>query len=387
MPPIYSNTPGGGIRSGAGIHRGAGLRGFGAGVLPPLTDGYYFFDPQSLTAGTVTAWDGSLPDSVNDLGLLAEQLTGGAQPTTDGTSVLFNSNAKHFDIPSTTQAGWQIVGTSLGTFAYKVDSDAITELNLLGNLGGTAYRQVGDLYGIILLPDTATAAQVEAARQLLISRGAADGVTGTSLNSFWRERRDIVEFGLVDTSNANNLTGAWAYCTSLTSFPLIDTSNADRFSSAFNNCTSLTSFPLIDTSNASDFSYTFYNCTALTSFPQIDITNASNLKYAWLNCTSLESFPAGMFDNWNPTSIVDGVFNLTWENCRSLNPQSVENILVSIATSGKYATTSGASGGTALADSEIDIDYDGTGLTSATNTAITTLKSRGWGIRINGVLQ
>jgi hypothetical protein len=65
----------------------------------------------------------------------------------------------------------------------------------------------------------------------------------------------------------------------------------------------------------------------------------------------------------------------------------VENILVSIDASGKYATTTGASGGTALGDAVIDIDYNGDPLSAATNTAITSLKTKGWGISLNGALQ
>jgi hypothetical protein len=65
----------------------------------------------------------------------------------------------------------------------------------------------------------------------------------------------------------------------------------------------------------------------------------------------------------------------------------VENILVSLDTSGVYGTTSGASGGTQLADNVIDIDYDGTTLSSATSTAITSLKSKNWAISINSVIQ
>ena len=325
-------------------------------------DGYYFFDPQSLTAGTVTEWDGGLPDSVNDLGLLAEQLTRGAQPTTDGTSVLFDSNAEHLNIPSTSQAGWQIVGTSLGTFAYKVDSDAITELNLLGNLGGTAYRQVGDLYGIILLPDTATAAQVEAARQLLISRGAATTTTD-SISEFWRQRSDIVEFNGFDAAGLDNLAGTWRQCQDLRSVGTIDTSSA-RY-----------------------FSVTFGYCDSLESFSFTDLSKGETFKLCWVFCQSLADFPPNLFDNWNPTTINDEVFDRTWRGCSSLTSQSVENILVSIATSGKWATTSGASGGTALTKPNIDIDYNGTGLTAATSAAITTLKSKGWSIFINEVLQ
>jgi hypothetical protein len=80
-------------------------------------------------------------------------------------------------------------------------------------------------------------------------------------------------------------------------------------------------------------------------------------------------------------------FNQTWLGCTSLTAQSVENILTSLDTSGVYGTDTGASGGTQLSDNTIDIDYDGTTLSSATSTAITNLKSKNWAISINSVIQ
>jgi len=38
-----------------------------------------------------------------------------------------------------------------------------------------------------------------------------------------------------------------------------------------------------------------------------------------------------------------------------------------------------------LADAGIDIDYDGTTLSAATNTAVASLKSKGWSIIVNNV--
>jgi hypothetical protein len=94
-----------------------------------------------------------------------------------------------------------------------------------------------------------------------------------------------------------------------------------------------------------------------------------------------------VFTNWNPPSITSGVFDLTWDGCTSLTAQSVENILTSIDSTGHYATTNKLSGGPALADAGIDIDFDGSGLTAATTAAITSLKSKGWSIFINSVEQ
>jgi hypothetical protein len=489
--------------------------------------GYYFYNPQDLSSGAVASWNGRIVGSDNgDTDKFATQGTANDQPVGDGYVVTFADNTDHLDIPSTTQVGWQIVGTSLGTFAYRVNNNAVTELNLLGNLGSASYRQAGDLYGAILLPESATGADIQKARKLLIDRGAADGVTGSSLNSFWYGRGDIVEFRsvdtasvtnfsyawrtcnsltsfplidtssgttfnqtwfactsltsfpLIDTSSGTNFTQTWRDCNSLTSFPLIDTSSGANFTQTWYNCTSLTSFPLIDTSSGTIFNNTWQNCTSLTSFPLIDTSSGTIFNNAWQNCTSLTSFPlidtssgtnftsawlssgltsfstplptatilssafrycsslsnlnlaeiplvthidtafqsnsitsfntklpkveyayaawyscaaltdfsADVFANWNPSSISSGVFNGTWKFC-SLTAQSVENILTSIDASGHFATTNKLAGGTPLGDAGIDIDYNGDPLTAATTAAITSLKSKGWGIFINNVEQ
>jgi hypothetical protein len=119
----------------------------------------------------------------------------------------------------------------------------------------------------------------------------------------------------------------------------------------------------------------------------INTSQGKIFAYAWYNCSSLTSFPSGFFDSWSPASVTTGVFNSTWDGCTSLTAQSVENILTSLDTSGVYGTNTGASGGIQMADNTIDIDYDGTTLSSATSTAITSLKSKNWAISINSVIQ
>ena len=231
--------------------------------------GYYFFDPQvfpnASPAAFVSYWNGNIVGSDNTLNSAVTQTVAIDQPTRDGFKIGFTSNTDHLDIPSTTQAGWQVVGTSLGTFAYKVNANAVTELNLLGNAGGV--RIVGDLYGIILLPETANGKQIEAARKLLIDRGAADGTTETNLYAYWYNRADMVEFKHVNTSSGTNFNLVWHGCTSLTSFPAIDMSSGASFVSAWKNCSALTSFLAIDARNGTTFTSAWQSCTALTSFP------------------------------------------------------------------------------------------------------------------------
>ena len=380
--------------------------------------GYYFFDAQKAPAVPITSgsssWNGRIVGSDNgDTNRYLTQSTSNDSPVGDGFKVTFADNSDHLDIPSTTQAGWQIVGTSLGTFAYRVDSDAVTELNLLGNLGTAAYRRTGDLYGIILLPDSASSVDIESARKLLIDRGSLDGSLSASYFAAWIGRNDIVEFNSVDLSSATSVESAWQSCGSLTTFPALNLSSATNVAYAWFLDSSLNNFGAIDARNASIFLNTWRGCTALTSFPagaklgteanNVNFTDAwrssgltsfstplptgADVRSAWRNNTSLTDFSTDVFNNWNPTSIASGVFNNTWVGNPALTAQSVENILVSIDASGKYATTNGASGGTALADAGIDIDYNtATGsLSAATNSAVTSLKSKGWSIIVNNV--
>ena len=451
------------------------------------TDGYYFYDAQKAPVGAISsgssAWSGRIVGSDNgdSASIESTQSTANDQPVSDGYVVTFADNSDHLDIPSTTQAGWQICGTSLGTFVYRINgTTAVTELNLLGNLGHASYRKTGQSYGMILLPESATGADIESARRLLIDRGAADGTTTGSIFANWYDRDDIVEFKHINTSsvtyaevawwgcgnlesfpalnlnNCGNLVAAWQFCSSLSDFGAIDASNTINFSNAWQGTSALTSFPAgaklgTEANNvnfdsawrssgltsfstplptASNVSSAWFGCTSLESFTSslptattvsfawynsslssfngqlplattviqtwsfcgfltsfdTPLPSASNLNQAWRNCTSLSDFSADVFANWNPSSIVSGVFNTTWANC-PLTAQSVENILVSIDASGKYATSTGASGGSALADAGIDIDYNtATGsLSAATNSAVTSLKSKGWSIIVNNV--
>ncbi|BAQ94261.1 hypothetical protein HOQ53_gp14 [uncultured phage_MedDCM-OCT-S45-C18] len=448
--------------------------------------GYYFYDAQKAPVGAISSgsssWNGRIVGSDNgDTDRYLTQGTSNDAPVGDGFKVTFADNTDHLEIPQVTQAGWQVVGTSLGTFAYRVNNTAVNEINLLGNLGSVSYRKDGDLYGVMLLPESASSADIEAAKRLLIDRGAAESYTGSNLYAAWHQRADLVEFksismphvqnlgytwssnslvsfpamefpsaqgiiatwfnntsmsdfGVISAPNCNNFSYAWQNCSALSSFPsgaklgtaasnvsftsawqssgltsfstpLPTATNVNQawyqcasltsFSSelqtvtsanyAWSGCTSLTSFdtplPL-----ATQMLLTWYNCPSLTSFSS-ELPSAANVNQGWLNCTSLSDFSADVFANWNPSSISSGVFNNAWDGCTSLTAQSVENILTSIAASGKFATSTGASGGTALGDAAIDIDYNvATGsLSAATNAAVTSLKAKGWSIIVNNV--
>ena len=453
--------------------------------------GHYFFDGAKSPVGSIvsgsSSWNGRIVGSDNgDADKYATQATSSDQPVSDGYKVTFADNTDFLTIPSTTQAGWQIVGTSLGTFAYRVNANAVTELNLLGNLGNAAYRQVGQSYGMILLPETATGADVEETRQALIARGAADGATSSSLYLYWIYRSDIVEFKSVEMSNATNISYAWYGCSNLSNFGAIQAPLCVNFLSAWQNCSALTSFPSgaqlgtaatnvnfqmafyasgltqipagLDLSKGNTFTQTFRNCSSLTTIGSgvllgtastgvsfastfqnsglteipagLDLSKGDyfqssfydctalttigsgvlfgtastgvNFNYTWKNCTNLVTLPADFnlsagtnFRNafQSCTSLVDfpaGVFDTmgvpasncfahTWTGCTALSTTSVENILTSIDTSGQSSPAGGGN--------YIIITYNvSTGaLSAATNTAVTSLKSKGWSIIVNNV--
>ena len=303
--------------------------------------GYYFFDPQIFPivspAAFVSFWGGNIVGSDNTLNASVSQSTVNDQPTRDGYTVTFNDNADHLVVASPLsggQAGYQIVGTSLGTFAYRVDSDAVTELNLLGNAG--TVRSIGDLYGIILLPASATGKDIEDARKLLIDRGAADSVSASSVQQFWQSRNDIVEFKQVDTSSVTSFREGWRFCASLEIFPPLQAPNCTNFLNAWEGNSSLNSFGAIDASSGTTFTNAWKSCSALTSFPAGAKlgTSASNVNFtsAW-QASGLTSFPdidlskGNVFTNaWRETSLTSFSTPLptarnliqSWYNCNSL---------------------------------------------------------------------
>lgn len=263
--------------------------------------------------------------------------------------------------------GTIVVATDEGTYSAGISLNAATTYDLYAQGVNTAHFGFMDTpVGYAIFPSTLSDSEIAQAEATFVAAGAAPRSDFGSVTDFFR---------------------GWRNCGTLTSFPLIDTSSATSLREAWQSCSSLTAFPLIDTSLVEDFRVGWRSCTSLTSFPSIDTSSGTTFNSTWRLCTSLTSFPANFFDSWSPTSLSSGVFDLTWDGCASLTATSVENILTSLDTSGVYGTNTGASGGTQLADHTIDIDYDGTTLSSATTTAITNLKTKDWAISINSVIQ
>jgi len=353
----------------------------------------------------------------------ATQITSSEQSVakipTDGSQPYLLMDIVDDEYEFTTDAavnGTIVVATLEGTYSANISLSASTQYDLQARgVASTTNRGfLKNVIGYLITPTQLSDAETTNIEAYFVNKGAAARSAFGSVTSFsstWRDCSSLISFPLLDTSSGADFQEAWRGCTSLASFPLIDTSSGTSFSSswrecaslasfplidtslggnffsAWRDCTSLTTFPLIDTSSGTSFSGTWRDCSSLTSFPLLDTSSGTNFGSTWNGCSSLTSFPANFFDNWSPASVSSGVFNLTWDGCGSLTNTSVENILTSLDTSGIYGTDTGLSSGTQLADHTIDIDYDGTTLSSATTTAIANLKNKDWAININNVIQ
>ena len=317
---------------------------------------------------TPNASDGEMIVALDNLGTGPDptQTTATLQPLMnlagEFAHIDFDAVDDHFDwtpdAPITD--GVLIVATKNGTYSGTIDLSAAAELSAMGFTTNHAIVDE-DFVGAFVGPSTITAAQKAKVIAEFVKQGAVESFSGvTSFSSRFRAS-PIKSFDFVDSSNVTNFSTCWLQ----------------------NN---LTSFPLIDTSSGTTFNSTWYG-NDFASFPLIDTSSGTTFKTTWRACSALVDFPENFFDEWSPGSVANECFDRTWSLTPSLSATSVENILVSIDFSGIHGTNTGLSGGTPLADAVIDIEYDGTALTAATTTAIASLKTKSWGITINGVLQ
>ena len=112
--------------------------------------------------------------------------------------------------------------------------------------------------------------------------------------------------------------------------------------------------------NVTNFSNSWRDCSSLTSFPLIDTSSGGFFINCWRGCSSLTSFPSNAFDT-NTSANYLNAFTAT-----DLTTQSIDNILVSL-------DTSGVSNGTFT-------QSDGQAPSSTGQTAITNLVNKGWTI-------
>jgi len=267
-------------------------------------------------------------------------------------------------VPTGGFEGTMVLATDQGTASYGVTIPA--GAYDIGGRGGQ-YFPGNAIVGQFIRDGALSAGDAAATEAYFVANGATAGYGSvTDFSGYWREWSEITSFPLIDTSAGTNFYQAWYKCDSLTSFPLIDTSAGTNFDRAWFECSSLTSFPLIDTSAGTTFKFTWWGCSSLTSFPLIDTSAGTNFRVAWYDCSSLTSFPANAFDN-----IKGGNFGDAFTNT-ALTQTSIDNILVSLVTSG-------ISAGTPVFDQS-----GGSAPSAAGEAAIDTLRSRGWTVTVTG---
>ena len=263
------------------------------------------------------------------------------------------------DIPVGGWVGSMVLATDQGTASYGVNIPA-GDYEIGGDyFPGNSINNVLIREGVV---GNTELAQTEAA--FVRSGAKASYVDVVDFKSYWRNMEELTSFPLVDTSSGTNFAAAWNNCSSLSSFPLINTGSGTDFTSAWNRCSGLTSFPLVDTSSGTNFFAAWYICSSLTSFPLIDISSGTSFSNTWFGCSSLTSFPTNFFDNCLSTNFTNCFLNT------NLSQASIDGILVSINTNGTSNGVFNQSGGSAP---------------SATGeSAITSLRSRGWTITVTG---
>jgi hypothetical protein len=236
---------------------------------------------------------------------------------------------------------------------------------------------------------------------------ALNFASATSLSNAWYPASSLTSLPAIQAPVCSNFASAWrgntalatidpnanfgesatgvnfnnAFKTSgLTTLPAgLNLSKGDTFSSAFQSTpiTSIGEGVLLGTASANvQFTQAFHDCTSLTNLPSdFNLSTGADFQNAFFNCSSLVNWPTGVFDNLS--NAYTNCFINAWNGCTSLSGASVYNILSSIDTSGQSAPSTGP---------QITIDYDGTALSAATNTAINSLIGKGWQVYINGVL-
>jgi len=260
--------------------------------------------------------------------------------------------------------GTMVLATDQGTASYGVNIPAGPYD--IGGRGGQYFPGTA-IVGQVIRDGALSAGDAAATEAYFVEKGATASYGAvTSFDSFWRDWPELTSFPLINTSSGTSFYRAWFGCSSLTSFPLIDTSSGTDFFGAWWSCNSLTSFPLIDTSAGTDFFFAWRDCSSLTSFPLIDTSSGTRFYGAWRGCNSLTSFPANAFDN-----IKGGYFADAFRST-ALTQTSIDNILVSLVASG-------ISAGTRVFDQS-----GGSAPSSTGESAIDTLRSRGWTVAVTG---
>jgi len=277
--------------------------------------------------------------------------------TVDGTRYIEFDGVDDFieiEVPAGGWSGTVVFGWVQGSYWANYDLPAGTWS--FPNDAGNLYVPDDQLVAMVFKADGGEMSDTEKADALeyVQSKGAGgvDGWSGfTDVERFFMDQ-PITKLQSIDLSQATDFD-FFAYRSDLEEFDTSTLTSVETCRSAWDS-------------------------TQITSF---DTTPMTNLRYcyrAW-DSSQLVSFDgAGLAQM---TSVDPSCFLLTWNRAPgTLNQASVESILVNIDANGLNAPGSGT-------ENQITIDTDGSGLTTAAQDAITSLKAKGWDPVIDGVSQ
>ena len=288
----------------------------------PTTGGGYNYDIETSDGQTITGNTGNATITFPSAGEYQLKISGSFP------RCFFNNGGDKLKLLSIDNFGIYALGSTKQDGAFRGCSNLVINATDVGHFGNVTsfFRTWAFCSSLTSLP--------------LIDTSSA-----VSLQQAWVGCSSLISFPSIDTSNVTTMSVAWENCSSLTSFPLIETGNVDNFERAWWNCVALTSFPAIDTNSGTKFNGTWMQCSNLVSFPLLDFSSATifstNYYAAWRFCNSLENFPSNAFDTTS-SPFYANAFQYT-----NLNTQSIDNILVSIDTSGTINGTFTQSGGQA----------------------------------------
>ena len=320
-----------------------------AGTVPVTADG----DP-----------DGSMSDQSPN-GHTAVQTISSRRPTYNATPDRLSldkvDDALIITVPAGGFVGTMVLATDKGTASYEISIDAGAY-----DLGGQRFP--GDaIVGAVFRNGAMTDKEKADTESFFVSNGATASYGAVrDFSGYWRDRDELTGLPLIDTSSGTDFSFSWFGCANLETFPLIDTSSGTNFSFSWFDLASLTSFPIIDTSQGVLFRGTWRQCRLLTSFPFLNVSNGISFFRAWSQCNLLTSFPENFFDNIQGGNLEEAFEGTT------LNQASIDNILVSLVTSG-------IDSGTRVFDQS-----GGSAPSSTGEAAIDTLRSRGWTVAVTG---
>lgn len=217
--------------------------------------------------------------------------------------------------------------------------------------------------------------------------------SATSLSNAWRLCENLTSFpNITLPPTCKILSSTWYGCKNLATFPALDCSNVEKVTFTWRE-TALTSLPITDFSSATDLSgmvmksaikvgnlittskcltyYQMFYQNSTTDLPAtMDLSGGSDFR-EFAYSSNLTNIPPNMWDGC--TRFRDNCFIIAFSSSR-LTVASVENLLVSLDTTGIENISLGMNGGTVA---------DRADWTTAAENAYQSLLGKGWDMAIN----